>query len=93
MTAVNQGNNKDAMSNCAMRTIAAIAGTNTSVLGRVLDPDNSRGRGQSDSHLAAGLGVGGDGSAQLQGVLNSLCHFVEQLMAHKRIIVLSFELL
>jgi hypothetical protein len=74
---VNQGG-RDAMSNCAMCTIAAIAGTDSAVIAQVLHVN-----GQSDEHLAAGLRVGGDGQAQQQGVLNNMIHLIEALMLHK----------
>jgi hypothetical protein len=82
---VNQGGN-DAMSNCAMCTIAAIAGTDSATIARIL-----RVNGQSDDHLARGLGVGGDGQAQQQGVLNQMIHFVEALMKHRGLDVKGYQ--
>jgi hypothetical protein len=82
---VNLGGN-DAMSNCAMCTIAAIAGTDSATIARVLHVN-----GQSDDHLAAGLGVGGHGQAQQQGVLNRMIHFVEALMRHKGLNVKGYQ--
>lgn len=75
--AVNLGSEADRMSNCAMCTIAAVVGSDTAVIARVLNVD-----GQSDDHLARGSRVGGEGKAQQQGVLNCMIRLVVRMFAH-----------
>ena len=76
MPGVNQGGT-DAMSNCAMCTIAAIVGKNTVDVATFLGA-----KGQSDEHLAAALKAEGWGKVQQQAALNGMIREVERMMLH-----------
>ncbi len=75
---VNHGSAEDKVSNCAMCTIAAIVGTDTGRIAKVLEQN-----GQSDAHLARGFNVAGMSMVELPKVLQKMMALVKQMKAFK----------